>query len=71
MALNFEITSFPLTATSVVDVVLVEITTPSLLHSRVGTGEPLAAHWSMTVSYSLLTVIKGGGAVVMTGDPRR
>ena len=51
-------------------VVLVEMITPSLLHSRVGTGEPFAAHWSVTVSYAFLTVIKGGGAIVITGDSK-
>lgn len=50
-------------------VVFVDITTPSLLHSRVGMGEPRAAHCSVMVSYRFLTVMKWGGVMVMIGDP--
>ena len=50
-------------------VVFVDITTPSLFHSRVGTGDPRAAHCSVIVSYRFLTVMKGGGVMVMIGDP--
>ena len=49
-------------------VVLVETTTPSLLHSRLGTGDPRAAHCSVTLSLAFVTVTTEGGAVVITGE---
>ena len=64
-------TSSPLTSLSVFEVLLVEITTPSLLHSRLGTGEPRAAHCRVTFSKMFLTLRMEDGAVVITGGALR
>ena len=64
-------TSSPLTSSSVFEVLLVEITTPSLLHSRLGTGEPRAAHCRVTFSKMFLTLRMEDGAVVITGGALR
>ena len=60
--------SSPLTSSAVFVVVLVETTTPSLLHSRLGTGDPRAAHCSVTLSLAFVTVTTEGGAMVITGE---
>ena len=49
-------------------VVLLETTIPSLLHSRLGTGDPRAAHCSVTLLWAFVTVTIEGGAVVITGE---
>ena len=64
-------TSSSLTSSSVFEVLLVEITTPSLLHSRLGTGEPRAAHCRVTFSKMFLTLRMEDGAVVITGGALR
>ena len=56
---------------SVFEVLLFEITTPSLLHSRLGTGEPRAAHCRVTFSKMFLTLRMEDGAVVITGGALR
>ena len=69
--LKRRMTSSPLTSLSVFEVLLFEITTPSLLHSRLGTGEPRAAHCRVTFSKMFLTLRMEDGAVVITGGALR
>ena len=69
--LKRRMTSSPLTSLSVFEVLLFEITTPSLLHSRLGTGEPRAAHCRITFSKMFLTLRMEDGAVVITGGALR
>lgn len=64
---KLEITSFPFTSSSVFTVVLVEIITPSLLHSRLGTGDPCAAHCKVKLSSTFVTLTTEDGAVVIAG----
>lgn len=69
--LKRRMTSSPLTSLSVFEVLLFKITTPSLLHSRLGTGEPRAAHCRVTFSKMFLTLRMEDGAVVITGGALR
>ena len=59
--------SSPFTSSSFFVVELVEITTPSLLHSRLGTGDPRAAHCSLTLPSTFVTLTTVDGAEVITG----
>ena len=61
------ITSSPSTSSSVFKVVLIEIGTPSLLHSKLGTGDPRAAQYRVILSSTFVTLTTEGGALVIAG----